>query len=658
MNPETQTRHVSPNFITERIEEDLANGAYPRILTRFPPEPNGYLHIGHAKSICLNFGLALDYGGATNLRMDDTNPEKEDMEYALAIRRDVEWLGFSWERELFASDYYDWLYGCAEELIQDGKAYVDSVSEEEMRRLRGTTTMAGQPSPYRDRSVEENLDLFRRMKAGEFANGAHVLRARIDLAHPNFKLRDPVLYRILHADHYRTGNQWCIYPMYDFAHPLSDYKEGISHSICTLEFENNRAIYDWLCENLKGKRGLSTSVRPYQHEFARLNLEYTVMSKRKLLRLVNEGHVAGWDDPRMPTLSGFRRRGVTPEAIREFANRVGVARANNRVELAILEAAIRDDLNHRCPRVLAVLRPLKVTLTNLPAGEVVWLDAPLWPHDVPRQGSRRLPLTREVYIEHEDFALEPPAGYKRLSPGGCVRLRHAQVIRCDRVVTNGAGQITHLEATLLPPDSSEGVKGVIHWVSATHSQAAVFRLFDRLFVSPDPEAFEGPFTDQLNPESLVELQGFVEHALAGDPAGTRYQFERLGYFWPDPQLSQPEALVFNRIVTLRDARPREEGGGTGRLRPATPRTESVAPAEVDPEREARYQALLQQAGDLDRWRPLAQKILTQYPDRVQAYRAGKTGLLGFFVGQAMREAAGEANAAALQQVFQQILAEN
>jgi glutaminyl-tRNA synthetase len=652
---ETRPRHVSPNFITDRIETDLAQGVYPRVLTRFPPEPNGYLHIGHAKSICLNFGLALDYGGGTNLRMDDTNPEKEDMEYALAIRRDVEWLGFSWERELFASDYYDWLYECAEQLITDGKAYVDSVSEDEMRRLRGTTSVPGQPSLYRDRTVEENLNLFRRMKAGEFPNGAHVLRARIDLAHPNFKLRDPVLYRILHAEHYRTGSRWCIYPMYDFAHPLSDYKEGISHSICTLEFENNRAIYDWLCENLRGKSGLSASTRPYQHEFARLNLEYTVMSKRKLLRLVNEGYVAGWDDPRMPTLSGFRRRGVTPEAIRDFANRIGVAKANNRVEMALLEAAIRDDLNHRCPRVMAVLRPVKVVLTNLAAEEVIWLEASLWPHDVPRQGSRPLPLTREIYIEMDDFALEPPRGFKRLSPGACVRLRHSQVIRCDRVVTDDAGQITHLEATLLPPDTTETVRGVIHWVSAHHNQPATFRLFDRLFVSPDPEAFEGPFTEQLNPASLEEIHGYVEAGLAHDNPATRYQFERVGYFWPDPVLSRPEALVFNRIVTLRDSRPRDEAN---RATPARPQPQRPAPtpeAEPDPERDARYQARLQQAGSLEEWRPLVEQTLAQYPDRVAAYRAGKTGLLGFFVGQAMRQSGGQANAAALQQLFQEVL---
>jgi glutaminyl-tRNA synthetase len=551
-------RHVSPNFITEIIDDDLRHGRYRKIVTRFPPEPNGYLHIGHAKSICLNFGLALDYGGECNLRFDDTNPETESLEYVDAIKRDVAWLGFQWSRELYASDYFERLYQMAVHLIEAGKAYVDSLSEEEIGAYRGTVTEPGRPSPYRDRSVEENLDLFRRMRAGQFPDGAHVLRAKIDLTSRNMKLRDPVLYRIVHARHYRTGDAWCLYPLYDFAHPLSDAIEGISHSLCTLEFENNRAIYDWLIEHLRGTCGLPSSPRPHQYEFARLNLDYTVLSKRKLIRLVEGGHVRGWDDPRMPTISGLRRRGVTPEAIREFANRIGVARANSRVDPAIFDAAVRDDLNYRAPRVLAVLRPLRVVLTNLPEGTVEHLEAPYWPHDVPRTGTRVVPFSREIYIERDDFLEHPPKGFHRLVPGGRVRLRHAYVIRCDEVVRDGSGQVVELRCTYDPDTlgrqpAGGPVKGTIHWVSAAHAVPAEIRLYDRLFRVPDPEAGDGDFVAQLNPQSLVVVHGWVEPSVLGDPPDTRYQFERLGYFWQDPVDSRPDRLVFNRIVTLRDS---------------------------------------------------------------------------------------------------------
>ncbi|MDR7544471.1 MAG: glutamine--tRNA ligase/YqeY domain fusion protein [Armatimonadota bacterium] len=551
-------RVVSPNFITDIIDDDLRRGRYRRVVTRFPPEPNGYLHIGHAKSICLNFGLALDYGGECNLRFDDTNPETESVEYVEAIKRDVAWLGFQWSRELYASDYFERLYFMAEQLIAAGKAYVDSLSEDEIGVYRGTVTEPGRPSPYRDRSVEENLDLFRRMRAGQFPDGAHVLRAKIDLTSRNMKLRDPVLYRIVHARHYRTGDAWCIYPLYDFAHPLSDAIEGITHSLCTLEFENNRAIYDWLVENLRGTCGLPSSSRPYQYEFARLNLDYTVLSKRKLIRLVEGGYVHGWDDPRLPTLSGLRRRGVTPEAIREFANRIGVARANSRVDPAIFEAAVRDDLNYRAPRVLAVLRPLRVVLTNLPDATVEYLQAPYWPHDVPRTGERVVPFSRELYIERDDFLEHPPKGFHRLTPGGRVRLRHAYVIRCDEVVRDGHGQVVELRCsydpdTLGKPPAGGPVRGTIHWVSAAHAVPAEIRLYDRLFLVPDPEAGDGDFTAHLNPQSLVVVNGWVEPSVLGDPPDTRYQFERLGYFWPDPVDSRPDHLVFNRIVTLRDS---------------------------------------------------------------------------------------------------------
>ncbi len=563
--PSTRIRQVSPNFITEIIEADLALGRYPKVVTRFPPEPNGYLHIGHAKSIALNFGLALDYGGECNLRFDDTNPETESLEYVEAIKRDIKWLGFQWARECYASDYFERLFEFAMQLIREGKAYVESLTDEEISTYRGTISTPGKPSPYRDRTVDENLDLFTRMRQREFPDGAHVLRAKIDLSSPNMKLRDPVFYRIVHASHYRTKDAWCIYPLYDFAHPLSDAIEGVSHSLCTLEFENNRAIYDWLLETLRGKCGLPSSPRPYQHEFARLNLDYTVLSKRKLIKLVEGGWVRGWDDPRMPTLAGLRRRGITPEAIREFSNRIGVAKANSHVDLATFEAAVRDDLNHRAPRVLAVLRPLKVVLTNFPEGRVETLDAPSWPHDVPKEGTRPLPFSRDLYIERDDFLEQPPKGFHRLTPGGRVRLRHAYVIRCEEVVKDPTGTVVELRcaydpATLNQPPTEGPVKGTIHWVSAPHGVKARLHLYDRLFLVADPDAGEQDFIASLNPESLAVVEGYVEPSVRKAAPELRYQFERVGYFWRDPVDSTPARLVFNRIVSLRDSWAKRAGG--------------------------------------------------------------------------------------------------
>ena len=554
----TRDRRVSPNFITEIIDRDLAAGRYPTVVTRFPPEPNGYLHIGHAKSICLNFGLALDYGGECNLRFDDTNPETESIEYAEAAKRDIAWLGFQWTRERYASDYFEQLYACAVQLITDGHAYVDSLPDGEISAYRGTITEPGRPSPYRDRSTDENLDLFRRMRAGEFPDGAHVLRAKIDLASRNMKLRDPILYRIVHTSHYHTADAWCIYPLYDFAHPLSDAIEGISHSICTLEFENNRAIYDWLLEHLRGRVGLAESPRPFQYEFARLNLDHTVLSKRRLIKLVEGRHVQGWDDPRMPTLSALRRRGVTPESIREFVYRVGVGKANSRVDVSAFDAAVRDDLNARAPRVMAVLHPLKVVLANYPRAQAEELDAAYWPRDVAREGSRRIPFSRELYVDRDDFMASPPKGFHRLVPGGRVRLRHAYVIRCDEVVKDAMGEIVELRcsydpATLHAQPADGRVKGTIHWVSVAHAVPIEARLYDLLFTAPDPDAAAGEFTDSLRSDSLVTRRGFAEPSVVHDPRDTRYQFERLGYFWQDPEDSRPDALVFNRIITLRDS---------------------------------------------------------------------------------------------------------
>jgi glutaminyl-tRNA synthetase len=568
------------DFIRQIIDRDLAAGGVAGgVVTRFPPEPNGFLHIGHAKSIVLNFGIAEEYEGARcHLRFDDTNPTTEDVRYVEAIQNDVRWLGCDWGDHLyFASDYFEALHAFAVELIEKGLAYVDSQSEAAIREGRGTVTKPGTPSPYRDRSIDENLDLFARMRAGGFGDGEHVLRARIDMASPNMLMRDPLLYRIRHAHHYRTGDAWCIYPLYDFAHALEDAIEGVTHSLCTLEFENNREIYDWLVENV------SVPSRPRQYEFARLNLDYTVMSKRKLLRLVNEEHVSGWDDPRMPTIAGLRRRGVTPEAIRGFCEMVGVARADSRVDIGKLEYAIRDDLNQRAPRVLCVLHPLRVTLTNWPEEEVEELDAPLYPHDVPLEGSRPLPFSRDLWIERDDFAEDPPKGFRRLVPGGEVRLRYGYVIRCDEVVKDDHGNVIELRCTYDPEtrggDTPDGrrIPGTIHWVSAARAVPCHVRLYDRLFNVADPDAAAaaegegGDFTAFLNPGSLAEIEGAViEPSVLADAPDLRYQFERLGYFWRDPVESSDGLPVFNRIVTLRDTWARRATASTEEGTPAAP----------------------------------------------------------------------------------------
>ena len=586
-------RRESMDFIREFVQRDTNSGRYHgRVVTRFPPEPNGYLHIGHAKSIALNFGIAEDFGGVCHLRFDDTNPETEDMEYVESIQRDVRWLGYDWDDKLFfASDYYAQLYQFAEQLILEGKAYVDSLDEEGIRRYRGTVMEAGRPSPYRDRSVAENLDLFRRMRAGEFPDGAHVLRAKGDLAAPNMKLRDPLLYRIRHSTHYRTGDAWCIYPMYDYAHPISDAIEGVTHSICTLEFENNRAIYDWTLD------ALYEEPRPHQYEFARLNLDYTVMSKRKLLQLVEEKYVGGWDDPRMPTLAGLGRRGYTPEGIRLFCQRIGVDKTNSRVRFEVLEDAIRDDLNARAPRVMAVLRPLKVTLTNYAPEQVEWLDAPYWPRDIDKEGARRTPLTRELYIERGDFSADPPADWTRLSPGAEVRLRHAYFIRCDEVVTDPAsGEVVELRCTYDPesigrPSTATRKRSTaIQWVSALHTQPAEVRLYSKLFAVENPdETEEGKtFKDHLNPQSVEVLPyALIEPALADAPIGARYQFVRHGYFIVDAD-SKPGKLVFNRIVELPDAYNARQSGvepeRKARPEPASPGQSEAAVGSISEER--------------------------------------------------------------------------
>ncbi len=761
---------AASNFLREIIEKDLQEGAYGgRVVTRFPPEPNGYLHIGHAKSIALNFGLARDYGGTCHLRFDDTNPETEEVEYVDSIVDAVRWLGYEWGDNLFfASDYFEQMYRYAVQLIRDGKAYVDSLNEEEIRQYRGTVTEPGRESPYRNRSVEENLDLFERMRKGEFPDGAHVLRARGDLASPNMKMRDPLLYRIKHAHHYRQGDDWCIYPFYDYAHPLEDAIENVTHSICTLEFDNNREIYDWVLDNTVGEP------RPHQYEFARLTPEYTVVSKRKLLQLVREGHVAGWDDPRMPTLVGLRRRGVTPEAIRDFCEvRTGVTKTIARIDMALLEHSIRDDLNHRAPRVMAVLRPLKVTITNFPEGETEHLEASYWPHDVPKEGTRPVPFSRELYVERDDFEEHPPRGFHRLAPGREVRLRYGYIIRCDEVVKDASGEVVELRCTYDPETRSGAgaerkVKGTIHWVSAAHALPAEVRLYDRLFLVPDPDAGEVDFKTYLNPESLVVVQARVEPSVAADAADTRYQFERQGYFWRDPVDSKPEALVFNRIVSLRDswarksATPARGDGAKASVPGATPKpapkpapkpeaSQPPAPArdpveDLSPEARSRFSYLtdelglsfddalilapdaaltaflegaraahdnpqslanwivnellrevkdtslerlpfgpadlgrlvallddntissriakdvfaemvakggdparivetrgLRQVSDPGALEPAVDRVLTAYPDKVEQYRGGKTGLIGFFTGQVMRETQGKAN---------------
>ena len=556
----TPENSVGLDFLHVRINQDNASGRFgKKVHTRFPPEPNGYLHIGHAKSICINFGLAQEYGGLCNLRFDDTNPVKEDTEYVDSIREDVHWLGGEWDdREYYASNYFDQLYAFAEQLIRDGKAYVDSQSAEEIRASRGTLTQPGTESPYRNRSIEENLDLFHRMRDGEFADGEHVLRAKIDMASPNVVMRDPTLYRIRHAEHHRTGDKWCVYPMYDFTHCLSDSLEGITHSICTLEFVNNRELYDWVLDALN-------VYHPQQIEFARLGLTYTVLSKRKLIQLVKGGFVRGWDDPRMPTICGMRRRGYTPEAIRDFCSRIGVARAENLVEYSLLEVCVREHLNAVAPRTMAVLDPIKVVIENYPEGQVEWFDMP-FSQDGSVEGSRKVPFSRELYIERDDFREDPPKKFHRLFPGSEVRLRYAYYVTCKDVIKDADGNIVELRCTYDPeskggatPDGRK-IKGTIHWVSVPHAVSAEVRLYEHLFTSPTPgNTPEGvEFTDLLNPDSMRVVTAQVEPALAEFPAGARVQFERLGYFCVDPD-SKPGAPVFNRTVTLKDSWAKIEG---------------------------------------------------------------------------------------------------
>lgn len=539
------------NFLEEIIENDLKSGKHESIQTRFPPEPNGYLHIGHAKSICLNFGLAKKYGGKTNIRFDDTNPVKEDVEYVDSIKQDIKWLGFDWANEFYASDYFEQLYQWAEEMIKKGLAYVDDQTQEEIRIGRGTVNTPGTNSPYRDRSVEENLKLFREMRAGVYKDGEKVLRAKIDMAHPNMMFRDPLMYRIVHAHHHRTGDKWCIYPMYDYAHGQSDSIEHITHSICTLEFDVHRPLYDWFIQQL----GIFPS---HQYEFARLNLTYTVMSKRKLLELVRTGIVNGWDDPRMPTICGIRRRGYTPESIKMFAEKVGVAKRDNIIDLSLMEWCVREDLNKRSNRYMAVLKPVKVVITNWEKGKVEWFEAPLNPAE-PEGAKRRMPFTGELYIDSDDFMEEPPKKYFRLKPDGEVRLKYTYIIKCNEVIKDAEGNVVELHCTYDPsthPASGtwRSVKGTIHWVSCAHAKEIEVRLVDRLFTEPDmgniPE--DKNFKDYLNPESMVVTKALAEPALLEDNSGIAVQFERTGYFFKDKDSSEEKA-VFNKTVSLKDS---------------------------------------------------------------------------------------------------------
>jgi len=544
--PET----ASSNFILDAVRADLAEGRFKKVVTRFPPEPNGYLHIGHAKAICIDFGTAIEFGGVCHLRFDDTNPTKEDQEYIDSIKENVRWLGFDWGPHLYyASDYFQQMYDYAIQLIKAGKAYVDDQTADQIRQNRGTLTEPGQPSPYRNRSVEENLDLFQRMQAGEFPDGSRVLRAKIDMASPNLNMRDPVMYRILAVPHHRTGDRWKIYPMYDWAHGLEDSIEGVSHSLCSLEFEDHRPLYDWFLEQL----GVH---HPRQIEFARLAINYMLMSKRKLLKLVEEKLVNGWDDPRLPTLAGLRRRGFTPEAIRNFCDRIGVARANSVVDYALLEHCLREDLNRRAPRTMAVLRPLKVVLTNYPEGKVEELEADINPEN-PAAGKRKIPFSRELWIEQEDFREDPPKKFFRLAPGREIRLKYAYYITCINVIKNADGVITELHCTYDPETrggwSKDGrkVKGTSHWVSAAHASPAEFRLYDHLFTVPNPDEGEG-YLANLNPKSLEKVSGWIESTMKQAPVGSHFQFERQGYFCVDPDSTQ-EKMVFNRSVSLKDS---------------------------------------------------------------------------------------------------------
>ncbi|HPX60355.1 MAG TPA: glutamine--tRNA ligase/YqeY domain fusion protein [Deltaproteobacteria bacterium] len=553
MSTESATVASSNNFLRTIVSDDLESGKHKSIVTRFPPEPNGYLHIGHAKSICLNFGLARDFGGHCHLRFDDTNPAKEDLEYTESIKESVKWLGFDWGQHLFyASDYFDQLYQWAEYLIQQGKAYVEELTADEIRAYRGTLTEPGKESPYRNRPVEENLDLFRRMKAGEFPNGARVLRARIDMAAPNMNLRDPVLYRIIHEPHPHVGDKWCIYPMYDFAHGQSDAIEGITHSICTLEFEDHKPLYEWFLDNLPVPN------RPRQYEFARLNLTYTVMSKRKLLELVTSKTVSGWDDPRMPTLMGLRRRGYTPESIRNFCERIGVGRGDSWIDMSILEECVREDLNERAPRAMAVLRPVKVVVDNYPEGQTELFEGANHPQK-PEMGTRPVTFSRELYIEQDDFMEEPVKGFFRMTPGSEVRLRYAYIVRCTGVVKDDSGRIIEVHCEYDPASrggsAADGrkIKGTIHWVSAANAVEAEVRMFDRLFTDANPDRGGADYKQLLNPFSVEKLSLCkLEASLTHSDAATAFQFERMGYFKQDSVDSTPEKLVFNRIVTLKD----------------------------------------------------------------------------------------------------------
>jgi glutaminyl-tRNA synthetase len=668
---EPPTSAAGRDFIRDLIDRDRAAGRHGgRVATRFPPEPNGYLHIGHAKSICLNFGLAQEYGGTCNLRLDDTNPETEDQEFVIAIQDGVRWLGFDWGQNFFrASDHFERFYELAVELIRRGKAYICSLSEDEIRDYRGTLTEPGRDSPYRERSVAENLDLFARMRAGEFADGEHVLRGKIDMASPNMKMRDPLFYRIKHAAHYHRGNAWCIYPLYDFAHPLSDVIEGITHSLCTLEFENNRAIYDWLVDTL----GFPDP--PRQTEFARLNLTYTVMSKRKLLELVERKRVAGWDDPRLPTLAGLRRRGFTPAALRDFCERIGVAKANSTVDAALLDHCQREDLNPQVPRVMCVLRPLKLVIENYPEGMVEELEAPYYPHDVPKEGSRKVPFSRVLHIERDDFAEQPPKGFHRLSPGREVRLRYAYLVRCESVVKDPAtGEPVEVRCTYDPatrggsaPDGRR-VPGTLHWVSAAHALPVEVRIYDRLFrvERPDLEEPEAGFEAALNPDSLQVLAGCRIEPAAVDPAlGERLQFERQGYFFRDPVDAVAGRLAFNRIVPLRDSwareaaktppgppPPRPEAGGPsappGKAQPACgprgPDSRGPGPNPIEPKAlESKAPIALSEA-ELEQLEclrpallPVVRRVMAAHTVEVERYRSGKAGLLGFFVAQVMKQ---------------------
>jgi glutaminyl-tRNA synthetase len=545
---------AASNFIRTIIDADLANGKHRSIVTRFPPEPNGYLHIGHAKSICLNFGLAQDYQGKCNLRFDDTNPEKESDEYAQSIQDDVRWLGFQWDGEVrWASNYFDALYDFAVELIKKGLAYVDTLSPEQMREYRGTLTQPGTNSPCRNNnSVEQNLKAFELMKHGEFSDGSRVLRAKIDMSSPNMNMRDPVLYRIKRAHHIRTGDKWCIYPMYDYTHCISDALEGITHSLCTLEFEDHRPLYDWVLDNI------TIPCHPRQYEFSRLELHYTITSKRKLLQLVNEGRVSGWDDPRMPTIIGMRRRGYTPEGIREFAKRIGISKSDNTVDMAVLESAIRDDLETKAARVMAVIHPIKVVITNFVPGQTESREAGFHPQH-PEFGSRIVPFGKEIWIEADDFSEAPPPGWQRLTVGGEVRLRYSYVMRCDEVIKDAAGNVVELRCSIDPETLGKNpvgrkVKGVIHWLSCADALAAEIRLYDRLFTVPEPDADrEIDFCTYLNPDSLTTVQGWVEACVKDATPETRYQFERLGYFCADRLDHRPGKPVFNRTVTLKDS---------------------------------------------------------------------------------------------------------